>query len=289
VVCGQLGYDGQVGWGLEFVKDWFGNGDGNHVADPHPVDYFFYGCGGSHYTGDDPDLESGGVPQIDAFESFEEEEACNAKMYGLVRCAYEGGVWTSHSDYLLPRIEEAMVRYHELWDKYDGGLLSYFATSGGEDDGTALGFTKDAFDLDTPKYRALAVLHDGSKPRPRAGEAAPCSIWGADFSASSVIWEHPAPGGKESLGPAQLDEWRTHKGYLFRVMKARRFAVSLEFERATPGTVIEIMLDGEVIAKEGMEGAASPGYAVDLAPGLHGLRVKKCTPGYFMLKRVIVE
>lgn len=288
VCCGQLGYDGQVGWGLDFVNNWFNNGDGAHVSDPHPVSYYFYGSGGSHYSGDDPDSVTDGTAQIAAFEAFEEEEACSAKMYGLVRCAYEGGVWTDNADYLLPRIEEAMIRYHRLWDKYDGGLLSYFVTTGGEDDGTALGFTKDAFDLDTPKYRAADFLYDTPKWKPSAGKLAPCSIDGADFSVNSVIWEHPAPGGAETPGAAQFDEWRVFKGYLFRTASAGRRGLTLGF-RETEGADAEILMDGKLIAKERISGTSSPRYEFDAGPGLHGLRVKITGTNYFMLERISID
>ena len=57
------------------------------------MNYYFYGCGGSHYTKDNPDRVTDGVTEIADFERYEEEESCIAKMYGLKRCAYEGGVW----------------------------------------------------------------------------------------------------------------------------------------------------------------------------------------------------
>jgi hypothetical protein len=288
ICCGQLGYDGQVGWGLDFVHDWFGNADGQHVPDPRPVNYFFYGCGGSHYSGDDPDLTVNGATQIDAFESFEEEEACSAKMYGLTRCAYEGGVWTGRANYQLPRIEEAMIQYHRLWDKYDGGLFTYFATTGGEEDGTALGFTRNSFDLGTPKYRAADYLYDTPKGKPSAGRIAPCGIPGADFSSSSVIWEHPAPGGAEANGHVQFDEWRTFKGYLFRTKGKGSRGVRLRFQ-PTDGADIEIMVDGVVIARERMTGSSSARYEFTVPAGLHGVRVKKYDPGFFLLDRVLID
>jgi hypothetical protein len=84
--------------------------------------------------------------------------------------------------------------------------------------GTALGFTRNFFDLDTPKYRG----------------------------------------------------------------------VRLRFQ-ATAGADIEIMVDGVVIARERMTGSSSPRYEFNVPAGLHGVRVKKYDPGFFLLDRVIID
>ncbi len=297
IASGQLSYDSELIWGLSFVHNWFGNGDGAHVAQPHPVNHFFYGCGGSHYSDDNPEqlvlLDSSPAPErfvreIDRFERYEEEEAALAKILGLRRCAYEGGVWTSEADYLLPRIEDAMVSYHALWDKYDNDLFVYYVSTGGEENGKALGFTQSAFNLDTPKYRALNTILSNPKASVSAGYLAPCIIPAADYSVNSTAWEHPAPGAEISSGGAQFDQWREWKGYLFRVGAAGDYDISLQYN-STSGSVIEIMVDGRVIAKESLGGTNSPLYRVRLEPGLHGLRVYKINDGYFMLNSVSIE
>ncbi len=293
VASGQLSYDTELIWGLEFVHNWFNNGDGNHVATPHPVNYYFYGCGGSNYTGgptspgDDPDRVTDGVSQIARMEGYEEEEAGLAAIYGLKRCAYEGGVWTTAANYSLPRIEEAMVRYHALWDKYGCDLLVYYVSTGGEDDGKALGFTTNAFDLNTRKYRALDTILASAKPAPTAGKVAPCVMQAADFSISSVPWNHPAPAGAETMGNTELNQWSAWRGYLFRVSEKGTYRIDLTFNNAS-GAQIEVMLDGAVIAKEQMSGTSSPSYSVTLEKGLHGIRVRKLNAGSFFLNSVRV-
>jgi hypothetical protein len=285
VACGQLKYDSELIWGLEFISNWFGNGDGNHVAEPHPVNYYFYGCGGSHYTGDDPDAVTNGVREIDAFEAYEEEEACLAKMYGLKRCAYEGGVWSTPARYMLPSIGDAMVRYHKLWDKYDCDLLSYFVTTGAGDEGKALCFTQSAFDLDTPKYRALETILSSSKDEPTGGKMAPCAIDGADFSVNSTISDHPAPGGAVTSGGASFNEWHVYRGYLFRVSHDGIYDIGLSYSQ-TSNAYIEIMVDGKVVAREKMSGTASPVYSINLKKGLHAIRVKKMDAGNIFLNYI---
>lgn len=289
IACGQLSYDSELIWGLEFVHNWFGNGDGDHVATPHPVNYFFYGCGASHYSGDNPAKEvTTDVKEIEKFESYEEEEACLAKMYGLKRCAYEGGVWTSASDYQLPRISEAMTRYHDLWNKYDNDLFVYYVTTGGEDNGTALGFTSDTFNLDTQKYSALNTILSRPKTVVTAGKLAPCVIAAADFSVNSVPWLHPAPGDAQTSGGLEFNQWSTFKGYLFRTDVDCEVSITLIYNE-TAGANIEIMVDGAVISKEIITGTTSPVYKVNLKKGLHGLRVKKIDPGYFFLKEIAIQ
>jgi len=301
VASGQLTYDSELVWGLDFINNWFYNADGNHVAQPHPVSHFFYGSGASHYTGnpgqpgDDPDLlvsdtnlNLTNVRQIDRFEIFVEEEACLAKMYGLRRCAYEGGVWTTAENYLLPRITDAMIRYHQLWDKYDGDLLAYYVTTGGEGGGTELGFTQSAFNLDTPKYRALDSILSGVKPEATAGKLAPCTIEAADFSSSSDPGSHPALAGAETAGGTPFGEWQPYKGYLFRIAEAGQFSISLSFS-STIDADMEIMVDGQLIVRELLSGTTSPGYVVTLLPGLHALRIKKANTGYLYLESIRIQ
>ncbi len=296
IASGQLSYDAVLIWGLEFIHNWFNNGDGNHVAEPHPVNYYFYGCGASNYTGspgnpgDDPDqLTDDGVTQIARMEAYEEEEVGLAKIYGLERCAYEGGVWTSAANYELPRIEDAMVRYHALWDKYGCDLLVYYVSTGGEDDGKALGFTTNAFDLDTRKFRALDTILSQPKPEASAGKLAPCIIQGADFSISSVPWSHPAPSGAETAGATELNQWATWRGYIFRISKRGTYSIQLHFN-LTSGAALEVMVDGAVIANETCSGTSSPVFSVTLDKGLHGIRVRRLdNSGSFFLNSVQIN
>jgi len=288
VACGQLSYDSELIWGLEFLHNWFNNGDGNHVTTPHPVNYFFYGCGASHYSGDNPDELTGGVSEIATFERSEEEESALSKIFGLTRCAYEGGVWTSEAEYQLPRITEAMVRYHALWNKYDCDLFTYYVSTGGEENGTALGFTMDCSNLDAPKYRALDQILSTPVAQVTAGKIAPCTIEAADFSVNSTVWEHPAAAGAETIGGAQFDEWRMWKGYLFRVSTEGTYSIQLSYNNTIDAN-IEIMVDGVVITKQLMFGTSSPAFQVHLTPGLHGIRVKKLNSGYFWLNNIQIQ
>jgi hypothetical protein len=289
VLSGMLSYNTQLVWGIKFLDNYYNNGDGENVSDPQPVKSFFYGCGASHYTGDDPDsMGEEGYTEFEEFEKRGEEEAALAKIYGLKRVAYEGGVWTDQNHYQLPRIREAMVRYHDLWDRYDGDLLCYYVTTGGEERGTALGFTMDAYDFSTRKYEALDIIKNSDKPEITAGKIVPCEIEGADYSTSSVPWEHPEAAGKETKGGGQLDEWRHYKGYLFRVGSDGTYRFTLEF-RNTKNAEIEIMVDGDVLVLENMSGKKSETYTLQLSEGLHGIRIKKNNPGYFLLDKIVIE
>ena len=297
IASGQLSYNLQLVIGLDFLNEYYNNSGGNYVPTPHPVNYFFYGSGASHYTEDDPDklvaLDSSVadpvmVKQIDKFEMYEESEAAIAKMYGLKRCAYEGGVWTNKSDYLLPRINEAMLRYHALWDKYDNDVFMYYVSTGGEEDGTALGFTQSAFDLDTPKYGALNTILSNPKAAVTAGKVAPCTIEAADFSVSETPWAAPAPAHAETSGDVELTTpWHRYKGYLFRTSTDGKFNINLTYTE-TKDALIEIMVDGKVIAHESMTGTTSPVYSVQLTKGLHGIRIKRSNEGYLKLKSIVI-
>ncbi|MDC7219115.1 MAG: hypothetical protein PQJ59_04180 [Spirochaetales bacterium] len=295
VHCGQLTYNFQGIQGLKFVHNYYNNGGGDYVNDPQPVSYYFYGCGGSHYTGDDPDEETDddeaeydGYSQIEVFEKYEEEEACLAKMYGLERVAYEGGIWTDSESYEESRISSAMVEYHELWEKYDGKMLMYYVTTGGEDSGTALGFTTDAFDLETRKYEGVEELLSDPKDSPRAGQLVPCTIEGADYSGSSIAWQHPEPAAGETTGYAELSTWYVYKAYLFRTKEAGDYNITLTTSNTT-GTELEIMVDGEILGVDTLVGTTSDTYTVTLDEGLHAIRVKRTEEGYLQLKSIVIE
>jgi hypothetical protein len=290
VHSGQLSYDIQALAGLSFIHNYYSNGEGDYVDDPHPVDYYFYGAGGSHYTGDDPDSDDedddDGYTEIEVFEKYEEKEACLAKMYGLERVAYEGGIWTDSEDYELARITTAMVEYHELWEKYDGDLLMYYVTTGGEDDGTALGFTTDAFDLDTRKYEGVDELLSSPKDSITAGKVAPCSIEGADWSVSNYPGIYPQANGEETTGSAELSNGNyEYRGYLFRVEEEGDYDISITCDEST-STILEFMVDGDTLGEETIVGTESSLYTVTLSEGLHAIRLKNMNTSYFNLNTI---
>jgi hypothetical protein len=222
--------------------------------------------------------------------SYEEEEACITKMYGLKRVAYEGGVWTDNQSYMLSRITDAMIRYQQLWDKYDGELLSYFVTTGGEDGGTALGFTQSAFSLGTRKYAAIDYLISTPKSNVTGGKLAPCTIYGADYSASSTPWEHPAPAGQETLGYVQMSQWAIYNAYLFRTSVAGNYSFTANFN--TANEQITVSVDGVDLGKQYLQskGYAGP-YYMQLDSGLHAIKIELFNDGnvgYVQLNNVTI-
>jgi hypothetical protein len=304
VLSGHAKYNDQNQWGLDFIYQYFGNKSGDYVSDPHGVDYFFYGTGGDFYSGDDPDgadtinLVVDGSEQtvsgseIELYEVYAESEAAMAKSYGLERCAYEGTIWTTEEDYDLSRIEDAMIEYLELWDKYDGDLLCYYVSSGGEDNGKALGFTFDGLDLDTPKYRALEYITENNKSSITGGTLAPCSIDGANFSTNYVPWQRPLPLSMETTGSTQLSSYYKYVGYLVRTESSATWGIQIDFTTYS-NIDIEITVNGETIYRGDIEGVGdetSEVYPVDLESGLHSVAVRAYADSndYFELNSVIV-
>jgi hypothetical protein len=299
VLSGQLGYDAELTYSLDFLNSYYNNGDGTRVSTPHPVSYYFYGSGGSHYTGNNP---SGSPPseydeptnanEIQSFERYEEEEACIAKMYGLKRVAYEGGVEASSSTYQLSRITDAMVSYHALWDKYGGDLLVYYVTTGGEDSGTAFGFTQNMFNLNTRKYSGLNTIISTAKPAVTGGKLMPGTLQGADFSFNGAIWQHPAAGGAETSGSQEFNQWLPFMGYLFRVNTDKTYKIKLNYQSGQSNK-IEIMVDGIIIGSETLSAAGSATnsreYSVTLTSGMHGIRVRNYDDESFFLNSIIIS
>lgn len=286
VACGHLEYDSELIIALDFVHSYYNNANGNHVEQPHPVNYFLYGAGASNYTmNDNPDsLMPNGFTGLQYHERFIEEEAALAKMYGIKRIAYEGGIWTNESNWQLPRIRKAMIDHQHLWESYDGDLLTYYVTTGGEENGHALGFTDNAYDLNKQKYLALDSILNSPVAAITAAKVVPCEIQAADFSVCAVAWEHPEPGGNETFGPLEMNQWRSFSGYLFRVDTAAVFRISIDYTNYVDAD-LELMVDGQIIGREIMNGTPRF-FEVALNPGLHGLRLKIYTPDYFLLEKI---
>ena len=305
ILSGHADYNDQNQWALDFIFRYYGNKTGENVADPHPVNYYFYGTGGDFYTGDNPDGDStiqlviNGSEQtvsgseIDLYEVYVESESCLAKTYGLERCSYEGGVWTTAENYQMDRIEDAMIRYQRLWDKYDGDLLVYYVSTGGEDGGKALGFSLDGIDLDTPKYRALSYLDATKKAAIGGGTLAPCTIDGANFSTHYVPWMRPLPQFMESSGRIELNTYNKYVGYLVRVDDSGTYGIQIDYN-TLQDVDYEITVDGATLHRANALGTGhdvSNMINTNMSSGLHSvaIRVYADSGDAFYLNKIIIS
>src|SRR6185369_1056058 len=83
---------------LTFLDAYYNNGDGQHVATPHPPSWYFWGGGGSgyYYPDNSGTLTSTTIWSSDRMDVGKFATVCQSDVdwtiaYGLRRVAYEGG------------------------------------------------------------------------------------------------------------------------------------------------------------------------------------------------------
>jgi hypothetical protein len=289
----QLGYtSGWLASGLDFIEDYFNNpARGN----PRPASYYLYGAGGSAYQ--EPDWSYGaGITLDQIFNSMPHQFAPALKedldwvaAFGLKRIAYEGGPSldnllnnTHIPDSTLdaanrdPRMQTEVVQNHDTWSAHGGDLLMYFASTGGHE----WGLTRDTFDLNTPKLRAINDLNGRPAAPVTQGKLAPVDLTRDDFR---------IPYYQNNLADLRANS-TTHEwnGATFRVDVAGAFAVRLTGTSSNGGRA-EVFVDGRSVGTVDVPANADTTTLPlgVLEPGAHGI-VVRARAGTFGLSRVSV-
>lgn len=287
---------------LRLLHGYYGNGEGDYVAEPHPPSYHVFGAGGSAYynpENDSPSLTadgiwSSGTMSIDRWVPLLRKDADRIAAMGLRRVAYEGGPSmdrTGKSEGVKanawgdPRMRSALLDHHDAWSAYGGDLLVYF---------TAVhdyqwGFTQDIYDLDTQKLRAVDELRGRPRAPPRYGTAIPGGADGKAFGFSSRGWDRPGPGA-QSYSSGDANERFTWASYTFRADALSRRSVVVRVSGGS-GAKVAVYWDGVLLGKKSApRGSRAPidFGPVEAAPGLHGL-VVRAVEGSFSLDDVRLD
>ncbi|GCE15862.1 hypothetical protein [Tengunoibacter tsumagoiensis] len=156
---------------LSFLNNYYNNADGQHVSNPHPVNYFLYGGGGAAYSG----VKNASASTIDdMYNSGLDDGVVNGtvvtdvtftRAYGLHDIAYEGGFQIGGDNIsslqkqanLDPRATAMEIQAQTLFTQAGGELLMYFDSSSGNY-GLAIPTVLDS----TPKLQAIdSIVQNG--------------------------------------------------------------------------------------------------------------------------------
>jgi hypothetical protein len=175
VLESQLGYPILLAGALPFTEQFYGT---VHSQNPvaHPVNYFFYGAGGSGYYGVykwdyESFFDAVNYPESTFVRSVR-DDAMWAKNYGLKRVAYEGGMGLDVGTASLtdmqkksinasPSMKDMVVKYHNAWSAAGGDLLVYYSATGQVN----WTFTDNPGDTNSAKLQGIAALN-GQKREP---------------------------------------------------------------------------------------------------------------------------
>ncbi len=154
--------------GLAFLNNYYNNANGNHVSNPHPVNYFLYGGGGAAYSG----VKDAGASTIDGmYNSGLDDGVVNGTVvsdvtftstYGLHDVAYEGG-FEIGGDYLSslqkqanvdPRAKNMEIQAQTLFTQNGGELLMYFDSTSSN-----YGLAQPTVLDSTPKLQAIDAIN----------------------------------------------------------------------------------------------------------------------------------
>jgi len=275
VLCGQL--PGGAIEQLTFIEQIYTRVT-TWCSNPHPVNYYLYGTGGSAYYGPNADnltidnIWSAPYMTATGWKPQCEPEAVIAHAFGLKRVAYEGGpsmdVRNTPDDAVQeaawadPRMGDVIVNMHnDAWSASGGELLVYYYSSSHY----AWAFAKDMFNLNTPKLNGIDRLNAANKAPVTYFNVPPLTFAGINNS-----YFPGYNGAAFSFDNTFVIRESGYLAYTFRVNTAGTYNVSVNLS----GTVT-LILDGIERGVETGSNTNTPTYTMaNLQPGLHSVLLK---------------
>ena len=238
---------GQIG--LDFLNDYYNNADGvQHVAAPHPVNYFFWGGGGAWYSnthndnaGSIDDIYNSGLSVSNSVLA----DVQLAAQFGLEDVGYEGGFKVGNdppTDLQIqatidPRAQQMTTDTLNAFFAAGGALPVVYTASGAahynysvEQD--ASGAT-DIFNQNTPRMQAYTEAEQTLPPVSTNGYTLP-----GNAGASLVISEGDVFSGTGNAAVAS---------YLLNAPAAGTYTVTIQGTTDSTVTTQHLMLDGTTL------------------------------------------
>jgi hypothetical protein len=303
VLPSQEGFpNGTLGPMLTFLENYYDNGDGNHVANPHPPSYFFYGGGGSAYfepANTDPSLTLSSFWTSESLSTSNWEPTCQRETdwtlaYGLKRLAYEGGPSLDSDDgkngdaldavkasaWGDPRMTAVIVDHQQTFSQNGGDLLVYYQSTWAHSDGHyQWSFTDNVNNLSTPKMLGIAQLKARSTAFPVTyGTQVPATISVNSPSIKDNEWNSGVVFGKGYF-----------YAYTIRVVTAGTFKVSVDYQCSSKGD-FSLNVDGSRLAAVNLDNGSgtTAAFPVTLGAGLHSISFRVGS-GAFNLSQIHVS
>ena len=254
-------------------------------SNPHPVNYYIYGCGGSGYYNPDNSSINLTIDNIWTSQSMDinnwiptcRKESAIAHAFGLKRICYEGGPSfdnSGHSEATKAqtvndaRMKTDMINHFDnAWSATDGDLFVYYVSTGDYQ----WGFTPDIYNLNTPKLQAIDQLNSQNKADASICSVPPVVINGtsneSNWAISTYGWTN---------GTALHVKQNAYVIYMFRVATAGTYNLSANLNTNTGP--LSILCDGANVGPDTQAKGNLPTYTLsNLQPGLHAILFKTTT------------
>jgi|GEM_PF-1806755 len=269
ILSGQLGNPSVLDRQISFIHNYYNNGDGNHVGNPHPVHYFIYGAGGSGYYDPDSSIPNITVDQLfntmpHHWASMIEDEVKLTAAYGVKRIAYEGGPSlepanvseaVKNAAYTDPRMKQEVIDNHNLWSSLGGDLFMYFNSGSG----TNHGFTWPNWNTNTQKLQGIDAIQGQPRAALTIGAALPGTVATNQFYARTG--------------------WANN--YLMRSASAGTYNLVFDYESGNNGNIVQVIVNGDIIGSYTLNSSGgwgtrtnSAAIPITVKEGLNGLRVR---------------
>jgi Carbohydrate binding module (family 6) len=284
VLMTQLGYaDGPLLQAIHLMQDYYNNP--NWVDKPKPLNYYFYGLGGSGYY--NPKAPTSlGATLADLTNSAQwtkvlQKDMDYAAAFGVKRIAYEGGPSleggnitdanrASYRD--NPQMKAAMVQAHDLWSANGGDLFGYFTITGE----SPWGFVTDTWDATNAKKNLKLQAIDALNTRARAK-----ATYGIPLPAT-------LEASQSNIPPGWIDDRRTDRlkvgqwfSYTTLAKQSGAFNLRLKAGAEDANGKVEIWVDGNWLGTLTIPSTGSLGTTTDtsdltmqLNEGIHGLMIR---------------
>ena len=259
---------------LLFLNDYYNNADGvQHVSNPHPVSYSFWGAGGAVYYHSNNDnastvdgIYNSGIPSDDYRDTLDVESLW-AHAYGLHFMAYEGGFAVGGDGPTAvggqsrwdPRAKQSMI------DSFND-----FAAAGG-----------DAYTTGT-----YAQWNDVKQASTAPLVQAAATITGSSFAPAAIDRGQVIDGNNPTIiaGPhydvarswpqGPVSNLGKEVNYLLRVSSAGTYQVTVNVGNTASGGSINVYVDGALLGNVSVPNGSNQSVVVgslSLSSGLHGV------------------
>ena len=297
----QQSWDTWLARGTVFLDNYYNNTDGNHVATPHPVNYYLWGGGGSAYDEgiSDANNTSDTLTINDVFNTvypsswqpFYDLQTRNVQWtsaFGLKRVAYESGPGidgNGHSDpakqgaQVDARIKAVYKTQADTFFKAGGDLFIHF-----------LGINSthglvpyDAVIGSQPTYKQQAfdeLMAAAARPAPTFGFVVPATINAGRYHVSSDTYSTGNSDNPVTFNPSN---WLS---YTLNVASAGSFTIQLNAVTGAGSGQARVEVDGNAVGTLNVPGAGTVATG-SLSAGIHAIRIVDVT-GSYQLQSLIV-
>uniref|UniRef100_UPI00405759EB fibronectin type III domain-containing protein n=1 Tax=Candidatus Electronema sp. TaxID=2698783 RepID=UPI00405759EB len=254
VLCWQQNYGDITNRTLSFIDRYYNRRDSRSGwSDPHPVNYYIYGGGGSAYwytdgrtTVSSSTLWNNGGWNPAVYQDILYNDMAFAKTYGLAYVLYEADAHPTYENndatimrqtHLDPRMNAETVEHINACSALEGDLFCFLVLASWQDSNENYwGVINMDNPANSPQYDAVrAVANRPAEPCSR-GAVVPFTRPGAAFDCP-----RPAVGstGSHTL-VANAMEWDRFyaSSYIFRTTTTGTFNVQVEYSTTAPATLV---------------------------------------------------